>query len=53
MQPFRLSALELLRAYRSHDLSPREAMASVIERVEAFEPHIAATWLYAPERALE
>ena len=28
-------------------------MASVIERVEAFEPHIAATWLYAPERALE
>ena len=27
-------------------------MASVIERVEAFEPHIAATWLYAPERAL-
>ncbi len=52
MQPFRLSALELLRAYRSHELSPREAMASVIERVEAFEPHIAATWLYAPERAL-
>ena len=27
-------------------------MASVIGRVEAFEPHIAATWLYAPERAL-
>ncbi len=53
VQPFRLSALELLRAYRSRELSPHEAMASVIERVEAFEPHISATWLYAPERALE
>ena len=52
MQPFRLTALELLRAYQSRKLSPVEAMASVIERVEAFEPHIAATWLYAPERAL-
>ena len=31
VQPFRLSALELLRAYRSRELSPREAMASVIE----------------------
>jgi aspartyl-tRNA(Asn)/glutamyl-tRNA(Gln) amidotransferase subunit A len=28
-------------------------MASVIARVESFEPHIAATWLYAPERALK
>ena len=53
MQPFRLTALELLRAYRARQLSPVEAMASVIERVEAFEPHIAATWLYAPERALK
>ena len=53
MEPFRLSALELLSAYRSKTLSPIEAMASVIARVEAFEPHIAATWLYAPERALK
>ena len=52
MQPFRLSALELLSAYRSRRLSPVEAMASVIGRVEAFEPHIAATYLYRPERAL-
>ncbi len=52
MQPFRLTALELLRAYRSRELSPVEAMASIIERVAAFEPHIAATWLYAPDRAL-
>jgi aspartyl-tRNA(Asn)/glutamyl-tRNA(Gln) amidotransferase subunit A len=53
MQPFRLSAIELLRAYRLRALSPVEAMSSVIERVAAFEPHIAATYLYAPERALK
>ena len=53
MQPFRMSALELLRAYRTRELSPVEAMASVLERVEAFEPHIHATWLHAPERALK
>ena len=51
-QPFRMSALELLRLYRTRELSPVEAMASVIDRVEAYEPHIHATFLYAPERAL-
>ena len=51
-QPFRMSALELLRLYRTRELSPVEAMRSVIERVEAYEPHIHATFLYAPERAL-
>ena len=34
-QPFRMSALELLRLYRARKLSPVEAMRSVIERVEA------------------
>ena len=53
MQPFRMSAAELIRAYRSHELSPVEAMKSVIGRVEAFEPHIHATFLYAPERAID
>ncbi|HLX97258.1 MAG TPA: amidase [Roseiarcus sp.] len=48
-----MSALELVSAYRSHDLSPVEAMRSVIERVEAYERHIHATWLFAPERALD
>jgi len=48
-----MSALELLSAYRTRKLSPLEAMASVIERVAAYEPHIHATWLYAPQRALE
>jgi aspartyl-tRNA(Asn)/glutamyl-tRNA(Gln) amidotransferase subunit A len=53
MQPFRMSALEMLSAYRRRALSPIEAMASVIDRVAAYEPHIHATWLYAPDRALE
>src|SRR5271163_2237041 len=53
MQPFRMSALELLGTYRRRALSPVEAMASVIERVEAYEPHIHASYLYAPERALK
>ena len=53
MQPFRMSALELISAYRARELSPVEAMGSVIERVEAFEPHIHATWLFTPERALD
>jgi aspartyl-tRNA(Asn)/glutamyl-tRNA(Gln) amidotransferase subunit A len=52
-QPFRMSTLEMLRLYRTRELSPVEAMKSVIERVEAFEPHIHATYLYAPERALK
>jgi Asp-tRNA(Asn)/Glu-tRNA(Gln) amidotransferase A subunit family amidase len=51
-EPFRLSAIDLLNAYRSHALSPVEAMRSVLDRVEAFEPHIRATYLLAPERAL-
>jgi aspartyl-tRNA(Asn)/glutamyl-tRNA(Gln) amidotransferase subunit A len=51
-QPFRMSALELLRLYRRRELSPVETMKSVIERVEAYEPHIHATYLYAPDRAL-
>jgi aspartyl-tRNA(Asn)/glutamyl-tRNA(Gln) amidotransferase subunit A len=52
-QPFRMSALEMLRLYGTRELSPVEAMNSVIERVEAFEPHIHATYLFAPERALK
>ena len=52
-QPYGLSALEMLRLYRMRELSPVEAMKSVIERVEAYEPHIHATYLYAPERALK
>jgi aspartyl-tRNA(Asn)/glutamyl-tRNA(Gln) amidotransferase subunit A len=53
MQPFRMSAIALLDAYRSRALSPVEAMRDVLQRVERFEPHIHATYLLAPERALD
>ncbi|MGO4871432.1 MAG: amidase [Roseiarcus sp.] len=52
MQPFRMSAVALLEAYRSGSLSPLEAMRDVLERVARFEPHVHATYLLAPERAL-
>jgi len=52
MQPFRLSAVALIDAYRSGALSPVEAMRDVLARVARFEPHIHATYLLAPERAL-
>ena len=52
MEAFRLSARELIAAYRTRALSPVEAMRSVLDRVEAFEPHLSALYLLAPERAL-
>ena len=52
MQPFRLGAVALIDAYRRKALSPVEAMGDVLKRVAAFEPHICATYLLAPERAL-
>src|ERR1700758_2797762 len=53
MQPCRMSAVALLKAYRSRALSPVEAMQDVLARIAAFEPHIRATYLLAPERALK
>jgi aspartyl-tRNA(Asn)/glutamyl-tRNA(Gln) amidotransferase subunit A len=53
MQPSRMSATALLDAYRSRALSPVEVMRDVLQRVARFEPHIHATYLLAPERALE
>jgi amidase/aspartyl-tRNA(Asn)/glutamyl-tRNA(Gln) amidotransferase subunit A len=52
MTPHELSAVELLAGYRARKLSPVEAMKDVLERVERFEPHIRATYLLNPERAL-
>ena len=53
MQPFRAVAPHALSPPIGRAaLSPVEAMACVLERVEAFEPHIRATYLLAPERAL-
>ena len=53
MQPCRMSAVALLKAYRSRALSPVEAMQDVLERIATFEPHIRATYLLEPERALK
>jgi aspartyl-tRNA(Asn)/glutamyl-tRNA(Gln) amidotransferase subunit A len=53
MHPHQLSATALLAAYRARALSPVEAMKDVLERVWAFEPHIKATYLLNPERALK
>src|SRR3984885_13167213 len=52
MQPCRMSAVALLKAYRSRALSPVEAMQDVLARIGVFEPHIHATYLLEPERAL-
>ncbi len=52
MKLHELSATALLEGYRRRAFSPVEAMRAVIARVEAFEPHIRATYLLAPERAL-
>ena len=48
-----MSAVALLKAYRSRALSPVEAIQDVLMRIAAFEQHIQATYLLAPERALE
>ena len=47
-----LSATALLEGYYRRAFSPVDVMRDVIGRVEAFEPHIRATYLFAPERAL-
>jgi aspartyl-tRNA(Asn)/glutamyl-tRNA(Gln) amidotransferase subunit A len=52
MTPHKLSAVELIAAYRARKLSPVEAMKDVFERIARFEPHIKATYLLNPDRAL-
>ncbi len=47
-----LSAHELLRAYRTRDLSPVEVTQAVLKHIEAWEPHLHATYLLRPEMAL-
>ena len=53
MTPHKLSAVDLLAAYQARALSPLEAMKDVLQRVERFEPHIKATYLLSPDRALD
>ena len=47
-----LPATTLLEGYAAKKFSPLDVMRDVIARVEAYEPHIRATYLFAPERAL-
>ncbi|MDP3257245.1 MAG: amidase [Bosea sp. (in: a-proteobacteria)] len=50
--PADLSAAELLDAYRARTLSPVEAVAAVITRIEQWEPRISALYAYDPEAAM-
>ncbi len=47
-----LSAHELVRAYRSGALSPREVTRAVLAHIERCEPHLAATWALDAPAAL-
>jgi Asp-tRNA(Asn)/Glu-tRNA(Gln) amidotransferase A subunit family amidase len=47
-----LSATALVEGFARRAFSPLEVMRDVIARVEAYEPHIHAAYLFAPERAL-
>ncbi len=47
-----LGAGELLAGYSSHDFSPVEVMTSLLEHIDRWEPHLCATYLLRPERAL-
>ena len=48
-----LNARELAAAYASRELSPVEVIRAVLDRIEAWEPVLKATWLLRPEAALE
>ena len=47
-----LAAGDLLRAYRSRNLSPVEVTHSILNHIAQWEPHIHATYLLRPELAL-
>ena len=47
-----LTAAELLERYRTRALSPVEVVRSVIDRVEALEPTLGATYAFDPQGAL-
>lgn len=48
-----LPAHALTAAYRQRTLSPVEVTQAVLNHIAAWEPHIQATYLLRPERALE
>src|SRR5262245_6447873 len=47
-----LSAVELLAAYRTKALSPVEVTRAVLRRIDAWEPHLKATYALDPDGAL-
>ncbi|MGL6113134.1 MAG: amidase family protein, partial [Rubrivivax sp.] len=47
-----LSAAELLALYAARHASPLEATRAVIAHIEAWEPHLHATYAFDPEGAL-
>ncbi len=47
-----LSAAELLALYAKGDASPLQATRAVIAHIEAWEPHLRATYAFDPEGAL-
>ena len=46
------SAHELLSAYRARNLSPVEVTQAVLDHIEACDPHLCASYLFQPEKAL-
>ena len=48
-----LSAAELTAAYRRAELSPVEVTQAVLDHIARWEPHLQASYLLRPERALE
>jgi aspartyl-tRNA(Asn)/glutamyl-tRNA(Gln) amidotransferase subunit A len=48
-----LSAVELVTAYKSKELSPVDVTEAVIERIEAYEPSLHAMWAFDPKAARE
>jgi Asp-tRNA(Asn)/Glu-tRNA(Gln) amidotransferase A subunit family amidase len=47
-----LSTVELVEAYRAKALSPVEVIRAVLRRIDAWEPHLHATYALDPESAL-
>jgi aspartyl-tRNA(Asn)/glutamyl-tRNA(Gln) amidotransferase subunit A len=50
--PADLTAIDLLAAYRSHELSPVEAVTAILARIEAWEPELGAIYDIKRESAL-
>lgn len=48
-----LSAVELVTAYKSKELSPVDVTEAVITRIEAYEPSLHAMWAFDPAAARE